>query len=68
MTDEQRQDEAPIIVPGGGVHNDHWCEYPGCKAWGSFGYRSRRRRAGTAARIARSDLSASCVAAQYRPR
>jgi hypothetical protein len=26
MSDEQSQDDAPIIVPGGGVHNDHWCE------------------------------------------
>ena len=38
MTDEQRQDDTPIIVPGGSVHDEHWCEYPGCKAWGSFGY------------------------------
>jgi hypothetical protein len=21
-----------------GVHDEHWCEHPGCKAWGSFGY------------------------------
>jgi hypothetical protein len=38
MIGEEPPDDAPIIVPGGGVHNDHWCEYPDCKAWGSFGY------------------------------
>ena len=38
MSAEQPQDDAPIIVPGGGIHNEYWCEFPGCKAWGSFGY------------------------------
>ncbi len=23
--------------PAGG-HVDHWCEWPGCEEWGSFGY------------------------------
>ena len=23
---------------GDGVHENHWCEHPGCKRWGSFGF------------------------------
>ncbi|MQB09502.1 hypothetical protein DXT96_06480 [Agrobacterium sp. ICMP 6402] len=23
---------------GDGVHEDHYCEHPGCKAWGGFGF------------------------------
>ena len=21
-----------------GIHENHWCEHPGCKQWGSFGF------------------------------
>lgn len=21
-----------------GIHVEHWCQHPGCKKWGSFGY------------------------------
>ncbi|NTH50466.1 hypothetical protein G6L09_05690 [Agrobacterium rhizogenes] len=24
--------------PGSLVHFEHWCDEPGCKAWGSLGY------------------------------
>jgi hypothetical protein len=23
---------------GDGIHENHYCEHPGCKAWGGFGY------------------------------
>lgn len=23
---------------GDGIHQNHWCEHPGCKAWGGFGF------------------------------
>ena len=23
---------------GDGIHENHWCEHPGCKRWGSFGF------------------------------
>jgi len=25
----------------GGIF-EHWCEHPGCTAWGSYGYQARR--------------------------
>lgn len=34
--------EATIAVRPTGVV-DHWCEHPGCKRWGSFGYTYRDR-------------------------
>jgi hypothetical protein len=41
MTDaNQSADGTPIVLAPdtAGVHDEHWCEHPGCKAWGSFGY------------------------------
>ena len=23
---------------GDGIHENHWCEHPGCKQWGGFGF------------------------------
>ncbi len=23
---------------GDGIHENHWCEHPGCRGWGGFGY------------------------------
>lgn len=23
---------------GDGIHENHWCEHPGCRAWGGFGF------------------------------
>ncbi|MBP1842031.1 hypothetical protein J2046_000275 [Rhizobium petrolearium] len=24
--------------PGIGIHDNHWCEHPGCKQWGCYGF------------------------------
>lgn len=30
---------------GDGIHENHWCEHPGCKKWGGFGFsRSKAER------------------------
>jgi|GEM_PF-3128632 hypothetical protein len=31
-------DPANNAPPTDTVHVDHYCEHPGCKAWGSFGF------------------------------
>lgn len=23
---------------GDGIHENHWCEHPGCRKWGGFGF------------------------------
>jgi len=28
--------------PGAGIHDNHWCEHPGCKQWGGFGYQQSK--------------------------
>lgn len=33
MSDEKPGDHNPASI-----HEDHWCQHPGCKKWGSFGY------------------------------
>jgi hypothetical protein len=40
MDNRKPADGAPIVLTpeAAGVHDEHWCEYPGCRAWGSFGY------------------------------
>jgi len=35
MSEETSPAEEPIRAPTGII--EHWCEYPGCKKWGSFG-------------------------------
>lgn len=24
--------------PGAGIHDNHWCEHPGCTKWGCYGF------------------------------
>ncbi|WP_287083685.1 hypothetical protein [Mesorhizobium sp.] len=31
-------DEAGSSARKESVHHEHWCEHPGCKRWGSFGF------------------------------
>ncbi len=37
MADESRTAEA-----GAGIHEDHYCEHPGCKRWGCYGFEQDR--------------------------
>ncbi|WP_105434890.1 hypothetical protein [Neorhizobium tomejilense] len=31
-------DERTATHPSAPVHFEHWCEHPGCKKWGGFGF------------------------------
>jgi hypothetical protein len=39
---------APILLPetprSAAGANEHWCEHPGCKAWGGRGYQRGKRQ------------------------
>lgn len=36
MSDEPNRDEQPVATPAGIW--EHYCERPGCKEWGGFGF------------------------------
>ncbi|RVG48971.1 hypothetical protein [Sinorhizobium meliloti] len=38
-------DEAGSSARKESVHHERWCEHPGCKKWGSFGFASGRAEA-----------------------
>jgi len=31
-------DEKSNAQKAASIHEEHWCQHPGCKRWGSFGY------------------------------
>ena len=31
-------DESRTAEPGASIHENHYCEHPGCQAWGAFGF------------------------------
>lgn len=35
-------DDRTDTHPAAPVHFEHWCEYPECKRWGSFGHSARK--------------------------
>jgi len=35
---QRMSDEAGSSTRKESVHREHWCEHPGCKKWGSFGF------------------------------
>lgn len=36
-TDNSMSDDRTSTHPAAPVHFEHWCEEPGCNAWGGFG-------------------------------
>lgn len=38
MSDEQRPTDAPRPPKNADGIHEHWCEHPGCKKWGGWGF------------------------------
>lgn len=62
---------------GDGIHENHWCEHPGCKECGGFGYSRSKALLGALSvqgaaqmitRVARQKREAEALAVRANPR